>query len=136
LSGFVLHLCGANAYERVAGVAAFVGADASGSFGILPGHEPLITTLRFGLARFRQKSGPWRHLAVPGAVLRYADDELHIATRRYLVDDDPARIAAALQDVLLAEEAALADVRDGLKRMEEAMLKRLWELERQGERVA
>jgi F-type H+-transporting ATPase subunit epsilon len=136
MSGFTLHLCGAESYEQVDGVAVFVGADASGSFGILPGHEPLVTTLRFGLARFRLDTGPWRHLAVPGAVLRYADGELHIATRRYLVDDDPARIGAALQEVLLAEEAALADVRDGLKRMEEAMLKRLWELERQGERVA
>jgi len=135
LSAFTLHLCGANAYERVDGVSVFVGADASGSFGILPGHEPLVTTLRFGLARFRPDGGPWRHLAVPGAVLRYADGELHIATRRYMVDDDPARIAEALQEVLLAEETALADVRDGLKRMEEAMLKRLWELERQGEHV-
>lgn len=136
MSGFTLHLCGANAYEKVEGVTAFVGADASGSFGILAGHEPLVTTLRFGLARFRQENGAWRHLAVPGAVLRYADDELHLATRRYLVDDDPTRIGAALQEVLLAEEATLADVRDGLKRMEEAMLKRLWELKRQGEWVA
>jgi len=136
VSGFTLHLCGASAYQRVEGIDVFVGADASGSFGILPGHEPLVTTLRFGLARFRPKNGAWRHLAVPGAVLRYADGELHLATRRYLVDDDPARIAVALQEVLLDEEAALADVREGLKRMEEAMLRRLWELKRQGEAVA
>jgi F-type H+-transporting ATPase subunit epsilon len=136
VSGFTLHLCGAGAYEQIDGVAVFVGADASGSFGILPGHEPLVTTLRFGLARFRGGDGPWRHLAVPGAVVRYADGELHLATRRYLVDEDPTRIAAALQEVLLAEEAALADVREGLKRMEEEMLRRLWELTRQGEAVA
>lgn len=136
MRGFTLHLCGAGAYERIDGVAAFVGADASGSFGILPGHEPLVTPLRFGLARFRQDTGPWRHLAVPGAVLRYADGELHLATRRYLVDEDPTRIAAALEEVLLAEEAALAEVQEGLKRMEEAMLRRLWELKRQGGPVA
>jgi F-type H+-transporting ATPase subunit epsilon len=136
VSGFTLHLCGAATYEKIDGVAAFVGVDASGSFGVLPGHEPLVTTLRFGLARFRRDNAPWRHLAVPGAVVRYADGELHLATRRYMVDDDPTRIAAALQEVLLAEEAGLAEVREGLKRMEEAMLRRLWELTRRGEGVA
>lgn len=135
MSVFALHLCGAGRYERVEGVEAFVGVDASGSFGILAGHAPLVTCLRFGLARYRLAGGPWRHLAVPGAVLRFAGGALTVAARRYLTDDDPGRIGAALEEVLLKEEAELHEVRESLKRMEEAMLKRLWDLKRAGEAV-
>jgi F-type H+-transporting ATPase subunit epsilon len=136
LSTFTLHLCGAGLYERVEDVTAFVGADASGSFGVLPGHAPLVTCLRFGLARYRRAGAGWRHLAVPGAVVRFADGALHLAARRYLEDDDPARLAAALEDVLLKEEAELHEVREALKHMEEAMLRRLWDLTRAGKAPA
>lgn len=132
MSAFTLHLCGAGLYERVEGVTAFVGADASGSFGVLAGHAPLVTCLRFGLARYQGADGRWRHLAVPGAVVRFADGALHLAARRFLEDDDPARLGAALEEVLLKEEADLHEVREALKHMEEAMLRRLWDLTREG----
>lgn len=133
MNAFTLRLADAARTETVEGVTSFVGEDASGAFGIQAGHERFVTCLAFGLARFRAGEGPWTYLAVPGAVLRYADGVLTVSTRRYLTDPDFGRISAALGEVLLKEEEALGAVRDSLRRMEEAMLKRLWRLQRAGE---
>jgi F-type H+-transporting ATPase subunit epsilon len=133
VTGFTLHLADATRSERIEGVTSFVGVDHSGSFGIRPRHRRLVTCLVFGLARFRTGEAPWQYLAVPGAVLRFCGDQLDVSTRRYLVDTDLERISAGLEDVLLAEEAELAALKESLRRMEEAMLKRLWQLKRGGE---
>ena len=55
--------------KRIDGVVSFVGEDASGSFGILPGHARIMSILELGLARFRRADEPWQYLAMPGAVL-------------------------------------------------------------------
>jgi len=113
-------------------VTSFVGEDASGSFGILAGHARMVTSLLIGLARFRSADGPWRYLALPGAVLYFHDNVLTLCTRRYLLDDDYLRISQALQQQLLAEEEKLHTMKESLQRMEEAVLKRLWEADRKG----
>lgn len=130
---FVLHLQDATSYERIGGVTTFVGEDASGAFGLLAGHARFMTSLVFGLARFRVGEGPWQFLAVPGALLYFVNNELFINTRRYLKDTNHERISQALKDSLLAEEEILAQVKESLQRMEEEMLRRLWELRRGGE---
>lgn len=137
MSGFTLRLFDSRQSETIDGVVSFVGEDASGSFGILPGHARLMTNLVFGLARFRQEQpggeeGDWRYLAMPGAVLYFVDDTLTLATRHYLIDEDYERISQRLSEELVVEEEELHDLRESLKRMEEAMLKRIWELGQQG----
>jgi F-type H+-transporting ATPase subunit epsilon len=127
---FVLHLESATQYERIEGVVSFVGEDASGSFGILPGHGRMSTVLEVGLSRFRVAGGEWQYLAAPGAVVRCAEDELHFSARRYLRDSDLERVRVALQEELLAEEDALQSVKLSLRRLEDEMLKRLWKLGR------
>jgi F-type H+-transporting ATPase subunit epsilon len=116
--------------ERIEGVSSFVGEDASGSFGILPGHEFFVTVLDFGLSSFRVAGSAWRYLAAPGAVLRVHDDELHFATRRYVLGDDYETIRDALIRQISVEERALADVKTSLRGLEQEMLKRLWQLAR------
>lgn len=130
---FVLHLESATQYERIENVVSFVGEDASGSFGILPGHARLMTVLEFGLARFRVAGGDLQFLAAPGAVVYHVDDQLHFSTRRYLRDTDYERIRAALHEQLLAEDQVLHVAKQSLRRLEEEMLKRLWNLRRGGE---
>ncbi|MBS4098511.1 MAG: hypothetical protein KGZ83_16940 [Sulfuricella sp.] len=128
MSAFVLHLQSATQYERIDGVCSFVGEDASGSFGILPRHARFMTSLVFGLSRFRGEEGAWRYLAVPGALLYCVDNELVVSTRRYLLDDDYQRISRDLLDQLLREEEALHEVKQSLHRLEEEILKRLWKM--------
>ncbi len=136
MNQFVVHLQSATQYERIDGAASFVGRDASGSFGILAGHHRTMTSLLFGLAHLRTMDGRRQFIALPGALLYFVNNELLLMTRRYLRDDDYARISIALADQLQAEEIALRDVKDSVHRLEEEMLKRLWKLGRGGSRYA
>lgn len=131
MKGFSLVLQDATGGEQIAGVSAFVGEDASGSFGILPGHARFMTTLVVGLARYRCGEQPWQYLALPGAVLYFSGEHLTLSTRRYLRDADYLRISAALQQQLLAEEENLRAVKESLRQMEEELLRRMWEMGRQ-----
>jgi len=134
MNTFDLHLQDAIHHEHIENVSAFVGEDGSGSFGILAGHARFMTSLVFGLARFRIGDGDWEFLALPGALLYFVDNALYLSTRRYLRDPNYARISSALQEQLVAEEEDLRSMKASLKHMEEEMLRRLWSL-RRGERV-
>lgn len=136
MATLVLHLQSATQYERVENVASFVAEDDSGGFGVLPGHARMMTVLTTGLARFRTAAGAWEYIAVPGAVLYCRDGELRLCTRRYLRDADYERIGAALRDQLVAEERALEQVKQRLRRLEEEMLKRIWMMRRHGDILA
>ena len=127
---FELLLQDATHAKSIPGVTAFVGEDASGSFGILAGHARMMTSLVTGLARFRVGTGAWQYLAMPGGVLYFNDDVLSVSTRHYLLDDDYMRISQELQQQLLIEEEKLHTIKQSLHRMEEEVFKRLWEMGR------
>jgi len=130
MKAFTLKLQDATRSEEITNVTAFVGEDASGSFGILADHARIMTSLIIGLARFRIGEGAWKYLALPGAVLYFHDNLLTLSTRRYLLDDDYMRISQALQHQLLAEEEKLNTMKESLHQMEEEIFKRLWDLGR------
>lgn len=127
---FALHLQDALRSERVDDVESFVGRDPSGSFGLLAGHARFMTSLVFGLARFRVAGQAREYLALPGALVYFVGDQLFLSTRRYFRDPDYGRISDLLLDRLAAEERELATIRESLHRLESEMLKRLWELGR------
>ena len=130
-----LHLESATQYERFEEVESFVGEDASGSFGLLPGHARFMTVLEFGLSRFRAAGGEWQYVAAPGAVLSLAGGDLHLSARRYLRGGDFERISTALREQLAAEEQALGEIKHSVRRLEGEMLKRLWQLGRDSEQA-
>ena len=126
MNSFVLHLQDATRYERMEGVTSFVGEDRSGSFGIWAGHARLMTSLVFGLARFRIADQPWQFLAMPGALLYVTHNDLYLSTRRYVRDDSYERLSQVLAHELMIEDQQLRVMKDNLKRLEQAMLQRLW----------
>jgi F-type H+-transporting ATPase subunit epsilon len=130
MSQFVLNLFDATHEQRIAGVTSFVGEDASGSFGIQPHHARFMTTLVFGLARFRLGTEEWQYLALPGAVVYFNKNELTISTRHFLIDKDLERISTLLEQQLITEEENLRATRESLHRMEQAILKRMLTLKR------
>ena len=130
MNTFSLVLQDATHSERFDGVSSFVGEDASGSFGIQANHARLMAVLVLGLARFRIGDTHWQYLALPGAVLYFENNILTLNTRRFLRDDDYRRISTALQQQLVAEEENLRGVKESLHRMEEEVLRRLWEMSR------
>jgi F-type H+-transporting ATPase subunit epsilon len=125
-----MNLYDATHEQRFTGVTSFIGTDAAGSFGIQAQHTRFMTTLVFGLARFRLGMDDWQYLALPGAVAYFNNNTLTLSTRHFLVDTDLERISDLLQQQLLAEETELYATRDSLQRMEQAMLQRLWNIKR------
>jgi F-type H+-transporting ATPase subunit epsilon len=126
MNTFVLHVLSADTTERIEDVTSFVGEDATGSFGLLPHHARFMTTLVFGLARYRRLAGAWHYLALPGALLYFVDNALFLSTRHYVCGEDYQHIAQAVQAQLMQEETALAAMRHSLRHLEEALLQRLW----------
>jgi len=131
VNSFHLILLGAFQQQRIKGVSSFVGEDASGSFGLQAGHERFMTSLVFGLARFRCGEQPWKFLALPRALAYFVDNELFLCTRRFLMDTDYSRISSQLTDQLLADEENQRSMREHMGRMEEEVLRRLWKLGRE-----
>jgi len=129
MNTFTVELCSTTRQDTVTGVNAFMGEDESGSFSIWAGHERLSTVLDIGLSRFRGSDGRWRYIAAPGAVLYFTDNVLTLGMRKYWIDEDFNRITALLNEHLSQEEAELAEVRKSLRRMEEELLKRLYDLD-------
>jgi F-type H+-transporting ATPase subunit epsilon len=125
MNTFAVYLLAADRYERIDGVASFVGEDKTGSFGLQARHDRFMTVLTFGLARLLLADGSREYLAFPGGLVYFVDNELRISTRRYLRDTDVARISRALTQELLEEEQALEQTRRKLHRLEAEMLKRL-----------
>lgn len=125
-----LTLASAAAIRQIESVVSFVAEDASGQFGLLPGHVRLITPLAFGMARYRVAGGDWEYLATTGGVLDADGAEIRVATRRFLIDSDYAAISAALEAELAEESEAIRALHESLQRIEEGVVRRLWELRR------
>ena len=80
--------------------------DASGRFGILPGHADFLTVLDISVLSWRGGSGSG-HCAVRGGVLSVSGgDEVAVSTREAVVDADLDRLS----------ELVLAQVRDEAER--------------------
>lgn len=89
-------------------VTSFRAEDASGGFGIQPGHVDFLTVSTAGVVRWRSSGGPWRFCAVRGGVLLVRGGrEIDIACREAVTGTDlpalEARIAAERE---AAREAA------------------------------
>lgn len=113
-------------------VESFIGADASGSFGVLANAEPLLAALAFGLARFRTADATWHYLALPGAVLRFAGNRMSVTATHFLCSEDMDAMSSALENELQAAENAVRTTKAAIHKMEEALMRKLWEMSRGG----
>lgn len=120
-----LHLLDPTQQRLIDGVSSFTGEDASGSFGILPGHARFITALPPGLARYKTHDSDWRYIALASATLYFMDNTLQLSGQRFLLCDDVHSIEQALQNVLAQEEENLGSLTRHVKRVEEEMFRRL-----------
>ncbi len=130
MNTFTLQLYDATQQQRIENVTSFVGEDANGCFGLQAHHARFMTTLIFGLFRYRLQTDDWQYLALPGGVLYFNDNELSISTRHFLIDSDFECISDLLKHQLLSEEETLSATRSSLQKMERAMLVRLWNLQK------
>ena len=133
MNTFTLQLYDATRQQRIENVTSFVGEDANGCFGLQAHHARFMTTLIFGLFRYRLQMDEWQYLALPGGVLYFNNNELSISTRHFIIDSDFERISDLLKHQLLNEEVTLSATRSSLQKMERAMLIKLWNLQQHSE---
>lgn len=102
----------------VADVTALRAEDASGSFGILPGHADFVTALDASVVRWRRAGGVTRYAAVRGGVLVVEGGRtVRIACRDGVLGDELATLLARVQ----AAREARTDA-DRRERVEQARL--------------
>ena len=128
MTAFPLHLQSATQTVRMDDVESFSATDASGSFGLLARHERMMTVLGLGLARVRSAEGATRYLALTGGLAYFADGELFVSTRHFVLGDDYRTVSVAVGETLLAEEQVLKSLKQSVNRLEREMMRRLWRL--------
>ena len=133
MNTFAIQLYDSTQQQRIENVTSFIGEDSNGCFGLQAHHARFMTTLVFGLFRYRLQTDDWQYLALPGGVLYFNKNELTISTRHFLIDNNFERISDLLTHQLLTEEEALTATRSSLQKMEQSMLTRLWKLQRYSE---
>lgn len=88
------------------GLAAVRGADASGGFGIWPGHAEFLTVMPASVLSWRAAGAPWRFAALRGGVLRVTGGaRIEVACRAAVLGED----LAALEAEVARAEAARRD---------------------------
>lgn len=89
------------------GVLVLSAEDASGSFGIQPGHADFLTSLAVSVVSWRSSGGTRHYCAVRGGVLTVSGGtEAAIATREAVTGDDLATLDAAVLSRFQADAEA------------------------------
>lgn len=131
MNTFTIDLFQSPGVEQIDDATLFVGTDDSGSFGIGPAHARFVTVLEMGLARVERSGNVTEYLALPGGLLYVDNNRLSLHTRRYWRGSDLHRMTEVLQNNVQAEAERLHRTKSSLAQIEENMLRRLMELERQ-----
>ncbi|MCW5745077.1 MAG: F0F1 ATP synthase subunit epsilon [Alphaproteobacteria bacterium] len=90
--------------------------DATGAFGILPGHADFLTTLAVSVASWRDRDGGEHHVAVRGGVLQISGGRtIAIASREAVPGDDlhllETEVIGRFNRQIADEQAARTDAR-------------------------
>lgn len=135
MNTFALTLLHSHGSDQFDAVRQFIGADDSGSFGLLAGHAPLVAVLRYGLARFEDAAGNWHYLALPGGILRFAGNRLTLATVHYFLGEEREQLCDRLAAELARSDSELHTARMALAEIEHSLLRRLGELGAHGQEL-
>lgn len=130
MNSFVMYLQSSTQYEEINDILSFIGEDSSGRFGIMANHGRMMTCLKFGLSWFRHEDNTEEYLAVPGGVLYFNENKLFVNTRHFFRNKNYEIITTAIENQLIQEEENIRGVKESLHRLDEEILKHLWELER------
>ncbi len=110
--------------------------DATGAFGIQPGHTELVTTLAVSVLTWRDERGQERHAAVRGGVFRVRDGrQVDVATREAVVSDQLDALSHAVLSRLRQAADAEANARTRAAQLHASVVRYLYRYVR-GERGA
>jgi len=118
---------------RIDDVASIVAADASGEFGLQPGHAELVTMLEPGLFRYRTSSqAEWTFGACLGGLASCAPvaghTDVRIVSSRILHGGQPEALQVQLDQALQRESSLRLSTRESHLQLDLALLRRLQQL--------
>lgn len=100
--------------------------DATGAFGILPGHADFLTVLAISVISWRNGADSTHHVAVRGGMLTVRDGALvEVATRDAVREDSLAQLEGAVLKRFQAEAQAESESRVSTKRLQLATIRQL-----------
>lgn len=109
-----------------AGVRSVRAQDATGSFGLWPGHEDLLAVLSVGLLSWRDARDAWHWCALRSGVLTLQRGcELQIASREAVLGDDPAQLEGTVLEQLRQRQQTEDHARRESHQIEVQLLRRL-----------
>lgn len=107
-------------------IASLRGEDASGGFGILPGHADFVTVIDAGVLRWRKSTGHWHYCVVRGGIFTVSGGrEVHVACRDAVIGDDLPKLQAQVAESRHAREDAARRTRTQSARLHARAIRRL-----------
>lgn len=128
---FTLNVFQSVGSETIAELVLLSGEDASGRFGIQARHANFMTVLSSGLVKLTFTDQHTEFLAVPGGLLHVQESVATLHTRRCWRGVDAAQMDSLLRQDLEAASRSLHNIKSNLAQIEDTMLRRLMQLERE-----
>ena len=101
--------------------------DATGAFGIQPGHTELVTALAVSVITYRDASGAEHHVAVRGGILSVREGKIvDVATREAVLGDDLDVLSRAVLARFRSHAEAEAKARTRTTQLNVALVKNLY----------
>jgi F-type H+-transporting ATPase subunit epsilon len=123
----------ADAMMVQARISALRAADASGQFGLRPGHQPFLTVLVPCVLTYRTVNGREAYVAVDGGVLELETDRVTVVTRDAVRAERLAEVADAAAAMLATRQATERTARAAFAELEASLLRELSRVERERE---
>lgn len=127
MSHLTLHLLDGQQHLCLDKVHQLVASDASGQFGLLPGHEYLVTALVPGLLHYQDQHGLRHFLATAGGLLSCQANQVHIISTRLLQGDSEQALLDQLQQLQHQEHLIRQTEHQSRDTLERHLLRRLRE---------
>jgi F-type H+-transporting ATPase subunit epsilon len=103
--------------------------DASGRFGLLPGHEAFLTLLAPCVLCYRDEVGQEHYAAADGGVLLLKDNHIAVVTREAVTADQLDKVADAVSAMLEARRQQEHTARTEFAQLQTSLLRELREVE-------
>jgi F-type H+-transporting ATPase subunit epsilon len=113
--------------ERITGLQA---TDASGRFGVLPGHETFLTLLVPCVLCYRDEGGRERYAAADGGALVVEADRVVVVTREAVTAERLEEVAGAATAMLEARRVKEKTARTEFAELQTSLLRELREVQK------
>ena len=111
--------------------------DATGAFGVLPGHADFLTSLNVSVVNWRDVHGKEHYIAVRGGMFEVRNgDTIAIAAPEAVVSDDLEQLESAVLARFRREQDAERSARTELQRLYLAAVRQMYRFLRQERRTS